>query len=270
MSKICSVCADTVAEFAIIPCRDPVCVACLCKWITISVDGTPLSAPRVCIRCPVCQTELTDYRRYMNPLTISRHDSIGIRRHRWRFFQFLKELIPNRNESLVAEWKRRNTKQCPNCRTPIEKNGGCNHMTCKQCGCNFCWICALPKSKHRAMFPCSFAPATAPAQRSTILLTDILSVPSIIFLLWYNGILSYSARLLSHPLVVSLYLTLIALIDFTLLQVFTVGKWTLFALISVLKWRVIQLLAVLGLILGTLYAVRRRRSRLQQAALINL
>jgi hypothetical protein len=22
------------------------------------------------------------------------------------------------------------TKQCPGCRTPVEKNAGCNHMTC--------------------------------------------------------------------------------------------------------------------------------------------
>jgi len=29
---------------------------------------------------------------------------------------------------------------CPGCKTPIEKNGGCNHMRCK-CGLSFCWLC---------------------------------------------------------------------------------------------------------------------------------
>jgi len=32
------------------------------------------------------------------------------------------------------------TKKCPMCNTRIEKNGGCDHMTCR-CGHNFCWIC---------------------------------------------------------------------------------------------------------------------------------
>ncbi len=31
-------------------------------------------------------------------------------------------------------------KKCPECRRWIEKNGGCNHMTC-QCGAHICWRC---------------------------------------------------------------------------------------------------------------------------------
>ena len=31
-------------------------------------------------------------------------------------------------------------KNCPRCNIKIEKNGGCNHMTCK-CGHHFCWTC---------------------------------------------------------------------------------------------------------------------------------
>eukprot|EP00931_Biecheleriopsis_adriatica_P033100 TRINITY_DN19232_c0_g1_i2.p1 TRINITY_DN19232_c0_g1~~TRINITY_DN19232_c0_g1_i2.p1 ORF type:complete len:546 (-),score=44.36 TRINITY_DN19232_c0_g1_i2:14-1612(-) len=33
------------------------------------------------------------------------------------------------------------TKPCPNCQFQTEKNGGCNHMTCYNCKCDWCWIC---------------------------------------------------------------------------------------------------------------------------------
>ena len=42
-------------------------------------------------------------------------------------------------------WVNKNTKKCPNCGVTIEKNQGCNHMTCRResggCGYEFCWIC---------------------------------------------------------------------------------------------------------------------------------
>lgn len=40
-------------------------------------------------------------------------------------------------------WKKVNTKACPKCHIPIEKNGGCSHMTCK-CGYEICWECGKP------------------------------------------------------------------------------------------------------------------------------
>ena len=44
-------------------------------------------------------------------------------------------------DSAFEEWINKNTKKCPNCNTNIEKNDGCNHMTCSQCHTHFCWLC---------------------------------------------------------------------------------------------------------------------------------
>ena len=43
---------------------------------------------------------------------------------------------------------------CPTCLTPIEKNDGCNHMTCTKCDQHFCWVCkkALESDKYRDHF----------------------------------------------------------------------------------------------------------------------
>mmetsp|Transcript_26289 Transcript_26289/g.46378 ORF Transcript_26289/g.46378 Transcript_26289/m.46378 type:complete len:501 (+) Transcript_26289:292-1794(+) len=46
-----------------------------------------------------------------------------------------------RNESETANWILANTKSCPKCVSRIEKNQGCNHMTCQRCKHEFCWIC---------------------------------------------------------------------------------------------------------------------------------
>eukprot|EP00743_Colponemidia_sp_Colp-15_P000505 GILK01000570.1.p1 GENE.GILK01000570.1~~GILK01000570.1.p1 ORF type:complete len:528 (-),score=53.71 GILK01000570.1:1001-2476(-) len=40
-----------------------------------------------------------------------------------------------------ALWKAFFTKSCPKCRSNIQKNGGCPHMTCLKCHHQFCWKC---------------------------------------------------------------------------------------------------------------------------------
>eukprot|EP00735_Rhodelphis_limneticus_P011548 TRINITY_DN4662_c0_g1::TRINITY_DN4662_c0_g1_i1::g.19509::m.19509 TRINITY_DN4662_c0_g1::TRINITY_DN4662_c0_g1_i1::g.19509 ORF type:complete len:488 (-),score=78.94,sp/Q94981/ARI1_DROME/32.70/3e-29,IBR/PF01485.16/2.2e-06,IBR/PF01485.16/1.5e+04,IBR/PF01485.16/1.4e+03,zf-Di19/PF05605.7/1.1e+04,zf-Di19/PF05605.7/2e+03,zf-Di19/PF05605.7/0.00018,zf-Di19/PF05605.7/16,zf-XS/PF03470.9/0.14,zf-XS/PF03470.9/6.8e+02,zf-Mss51/PF13824.1/10,zf-Mss51/PF13824.1/2.5e+02 TRINITY_DN4662_c0_g1_i1:507-1970(-) len=40
-----------------------------------------------------------------------------------------------------AIWLQNNTKDCPRCGVPIEKNGGCNWVLCRSCRFEFCWFC---------------------------------------------------------------------------------------------------------------------------------
>lgn len=49
-------------------------------------------------------------------------------------------------DSLVEAWATaRDAERCPRCGTMIERNAGCNHMTCRRgfggCGYQFCWLC---------------------------------------------------------------------------------------------------------------------------------
>ena len=44
-------------------------------------------------------------------------------------------------EKFYAWESNKDVKKCPKCKMRIEKNAGCNHMTCVSCKYEFCWIC---------------------------------------------------------------------------------------------------------------------------------
>jgi hypothetical protein len=47
------------------------------------------------------------------------------------------------------------SKECPNCKVPIERGGGCPHMKCAVCACDWCWTCGKswsPRGQHRELF----------------------------------------------------------------------------------------------------------------------
>lgn len=59
-----------------------------------------------------------------------------------------KWITKNSAESENLNWILANTKPCPKCHRPIEKNQGCMHMTCSQCRHEFCWLCNGSWAEH--------------------------------------------------------------------------------------------------------------------------
>ena len=56
----------------------------------------------------------------------------------WHEGKKCKEKLDNN----LKKWKdKNNSKRCPKCGILILKNEGCNHITCRNCKYEFCWIC---------------------------------------------------------------------------------------------------------------------------------
>lgn len=77
------------------------------------------------IRCPQCRHE------YCASCLIEHEEDMTC-----------EQALGERDHATGA-WINNNTKQCPRCHTNIEKNGGCNHITCTRQACRheFCWVC---------------------------------------------------------------------------------------------------------------------------------
>jgi hypothetical protein len=63
-------------------------------------------------------------------------------------FEAEQQAIVRLNESYIASAR---VHPCPKCASPIEKNGGCLHMTCRSCGHEFCWCCRHDWKLHVAV-----------------------------------------------------------------------------------------------------------------------
>ncbi|KAG9390523.1 IBR domain [Carpediemonas membranifera] len=61
----------------------------------------------------------------------------------------------NNDEQPTIIWMEEHSKKCPKCQTRTEKNHGCNHMTCRQCKHEYCWICMGAWESHRDYYHCS-------------------------------------------------------------------------------------------------------------------
>lgn len=64
--------------------------------------------------------------------------------------------MKNSSEAENVTWILANSKACPKCKTPIEKNQGCMHMTCRPpCCYEFCWLCLGDWRGHKDYYSCN-------------------------------------------------------------------------------------------------------------------
>ena len=101
------------------------CPGADCKYIFIYTKGRDDPSPT----CIMCKTQ------FCVEGCEKPHPGYTCEKHQ----EWLKENgeADNRMQNYVLTNK---IKTCNNCRWPVEKNGGCNHMTCR-CGNQFCYVC---------------------------------------------------------------------------------------------------------------------------------
>ena len=56
--------------------------------------------------------------------------------------------VQRKQDNLNEAWIKGNAKLCPNCKVPIQKNEGCNHIKCAACQYMFCWLCMGGPAEH--------------------------------------------------------------------------------------------------------------------------
>ena len=61
---------------------------------------------------------------------------------------FKKWNVKYQEDGETSKWIDTNTKECPKCLQTIVKDGGCMHMTCRNCKQEFCWLCMKNHNNH--------------------------------------------------------------------------------------------------------------------------
>ncbi|KZV65047.1 hypothetical protein PENSPDRAFT_638914 [Peniophora sp. CONT] len=111
-------------------CRTPDCEQIYRAVPLLRTGPSPVQCPAcLTVICPACHEDS--------------HESMTCE-------ESLLRSDPTRHERLVDEWiasQDGRVKRCPQCRVPIEKTEGCNHMECK-CGAHVCWTCLGTFSAH--------------------------------------------------------------------------------------------------------------------------
>ena len=104
----------------------------LIRWCTKPGCDTHIKAKNrdaTKLECPTCKTEICfNCRDKWHGETVTCEEALQSQLEGW------------------ADQNKDNVSFCPSCRSKIEKNQGCNHMTCGFCEYEFCWACGQSAS----------------------------------------------------------------------------------------------------------------------------
>ncbi|KAI8986757.1 hypothetical protein BD414DRAFT_416009 [Trametes punicea] len=90
----------------------------------------PSPKTKSALQCPSCLVRICPH------CDMEYHDTVSCQDHN------------SEDELLFEEWKMgHDVKDCPNCKVPIERSAGCNHMTCISCKVHICWACLATFSR---------------------------------------------------------------------------------------------------------------------------
>lgn len=100
-----------------------------CRYIMKDKGNQPHT-----VQCPDCQAQ------YCSHCTLPHAENVSCRQAK---DQQVSE-ADKASKKLVQSISTR----CPQCGTNIQKDGGCNHMTCGKCEHHFCWLCLAPRPSY--------------------------------------------------------------------------------------------------------------------------
>ncbi|CAJ0846743.1 13545_t:CDS:2 [Entrophospora sp. SA101] len=145
MANKCNVIVDetTVAKYRTLLNRTYVDDSESLRWC-------PAPSCEYAVECHVPQTSLTSIVPTVECACCNRFCfGCGLPDHQPSICMLVKKWIKKcEDDSETANWISAHTKECGKCQSTIEKNGGCNHMTCRKCKYEFCWVCMGPWSEH--------------------------------------------------------------------------------------------------------------------------
>lgn len=124
----CPICYENSRNVEL-PCGHWHCYNCIRTYFEPAVNGQSLATLK-CIE-PGCDVEINNY--ILRELGYTEQQIQNIANLR-------RPVQVDTSEPSI----RQNTKPCPRCHAPIEKNEGCLHMTCTRCTHEFYWCCLRP------------------------------------------------------------------------------------------------------------------------------